>query len=54
MYGMNLYTGKVGYVLINKLNYLYELFLGLIGNFIGKLYVVFYHFLNYLDNYAFS
>ena len=25
MYGMNLYTGKIGYVLINKLNYIYEL-----------------------------
>lgn len=35
MYGMNLYTGKVGYVLINKLSYLKELFLGLLGNFIG-------------------
>lgn len=35
MYGMNLYTGKIGYVLINKLDYLYELFIGLIGNFIG-------------------
>ena len=35
MYGMNLYTGKIGYILNNKINYLYELFLGLIGNFIG-------------------
>ena len=35
MYGMNLYTGKIGYVLINKLDYLYELFIGLLGNFIG-------------------
>lgn len=22
MYGMNLYTGKIGYILINKLNYI--------------------------------
>lgn len=35
MYAMNLYTGKIGYVLINKLNYLYEVMLGLIGNIIG-------------------
>ncbi len=35
MYGMNLYTGKIGYILNNKITYLYELFLGLIGNFIG-------------------
>ena len=26
MYGMNLYTGKIGYILNNKINYLYELF----------------------------
>ena len=35
MYGMNLYTGKIGYILNNKLSYLWELFLGLLGNFIG-------------------
>ena len=35
MYGMNLYTGKIGYILINKLNYIYELLLSLLGNFIG-------------------
>ena len=39
MYGMNLYTGKIGYVLINKLDYLYELFIGLLGNFIGAFLV---------------
>ena len=39
MYGMNLYTGKVGYVLINKFNYVYELFLSLLGNFIGTFLV---------------
>ena len=35
MYGMNLYTGKIGYILINKPLYLIELFISLIGNFIG-------------------
>lgn len=35
MYGMNLYTGKIGYVLINKLNYIYELLITILGNFIG-------------------
>ena len=39
MYGMNLYTGKVGYVLINKLSYLLELLFTLIGNFIGTFIV---------------
>lgn len=39
MYGMNLYTGKVGYILINKFDYVYELFLSLIGNFIGTFIV---------------
>ena len=39
MYGMNLYTGKIGYVLINKLDYLYELLFTLIGNFIGTFMV---------------
>ena len=35
MYNMNLYTGKIGYVVVNKKNYLFELLLTLIGNFIG-------------------
>ncbi len=35
MYNMNLYTGKIGYVVINKKNYLIELLCTLIGNFIG-------------------
>ncbi len=39
MYGMNLYTGKVGYILINKINYTIELLLSLIGNFIGTFIV---------------
>ena len=39
MYGMNLYTGKIGYVLINKFEYVYELLLSLLGNFIGTFLV---------------
>ena len=39
MYGMNLYTGKIGYILINKLDYIKELILSLIGNFIGTFVV---------------
>lgn len=39
MYGMNLYTGKIGYLLINKLSYVYELLCTLIGNFVGT-YIV--------------
>lgn len=35
MYSFNLYTGKVGYLLDNKLSYVIELLLSLIGNFIG-------------------
>lgn len=35
MYGMNLFTGKIGYILINKKDYYKELLLGLLGNFIG-------------------
>lgn len=39
MYGLNLYTGKIGYILINKINYLFELLLSLLGNFAGT-YIV--------------
>lgn len=39
MYSFNLYTGKVGYILVNKLSYLKELFISLLGNFIGTLLV---------------
>ena len=39
MYGMNLYTGKIGYILINKFEYVYELLLSLFGNFIGTFLV---------------
>ena len=35
MYSFNLYTGKVGYVLVNKISYLLELLISLIGNFLG-------------------
>ena len=39
MYGMNLFTGKVGYVLINEFNYIYELLITIVGNFIGTFLV---------------
>lgn len=39
MYGMNLFTGKVGYLLINKFNYIYELLITIVGNFIGTFLV---------------
>jgi len=35
IYGMNLFTGKVGYVLVSKPNYIIELLCTLIGNFVG-------------------
>ena len=41
MYQMNLYTGKVGYVLVNKASYLIELLFSLIGNFAGTFIVGF-------------
>lgn len=39
MYGLNLYTGKIGYILINKINYILELLLSLLGNFVGTFLV---------------
>lgn len=39
MYGMNLFTGKIGYILVNKLNYIYELLITIVGNFIGTFLV---------------
>lgn len=39
MYSFNLFTGKVGYLLVNKLNYLLELLISLIGNFLGTFIV---------------
>ena len=37
--GYNLYTGKIGYVIDNKLSYLWELLLTLFGNILGTLMV---------------
>ncbi len=39
MYSLNLYTGKVGYILVNKASCVIELVLSLIGNFIGTFIV---------------
>ena len=39
LYGYNLYTFKVGYVLDNKVDYLIEVLLSLLGNFIGILLI---------------
>ena len=35
MYSFNLYTGKIGYILVNKISYVLELLVSLIGNFLG-------------------
>lgn len=40
-YGLNLYTGKIGYIFNNKINYLFEVGITLIGNFIGTFLVGF-------------
>ena len=37
-FGLNLYTGKIGYVIDNKPKYLLELLFTLIGNLFGTLY----------------
>ena len=37
--GLNLYTGKIGYVFDNKLSYLIEVLVTIIGNFIGTFIV---------------
>lgn len=39
IYNMNLYTGKIGYILNNKPSYIFELLFTLIGNFIGAFLV---------------
>ena len=39
MYSFNLYTGKVGYILENKISYVIELLISLIGNFLGTFLV---------------
>ena len=53
MYSFNLYTGKVGYLLVNKINYLLELLLSLIGNLLGTFTIGtlmrFTRFQNYID-----
>lgn len=41
MYNMNLYTGKIGYIVVNNKSYLIELLLTLIGNFIGTYILAF-------------
>ncbi len=53
IYSFNLYTGKVGYILVNKPKYIIELLLSLIGNFIGTFAVGtlmrFTRFENYIE-----
>ena len=39
IYGMNLYTGKIGYILVNKIEYVYELLISLLGNLMGAFLV---------------
>ncbi len=39
MYSFNLYTGKVGYILENKISYVIELLISMIGNFLGTFLV---------------
>lgn len=39
MYGLNLYTGKIGYILVNKFCYIVELIISLLGNFVGTFLV---------------
>ena len=41
IFNMNLYTGKIGYIINNKKSYLLELLLSLLGNFIGNYLVAF-------------
>lgn len=45
MFDMYLYTGKIGYIISNKLSYIKLLLLSLVGNFIGT-YLVSYAVLN--------
>ncbi len=53
MYSFNLFTGKVGYLLVNKANYIIELLLSLFGNFLGTFVMGnlmrFTRFKNYID-----
>ena len=41
LYGLNLYTGKVGYILENDRTYLLEVVITIIGNFVGCMIVGF-------------
>ena len=53
IYSFNLFTGKVGYVLVNKINYIIELLISLVGNFLGTFTVGtlmrLTRFTNYID-----
>ena len=48
--GFNLYTGKIGYVIDNKLKYLWELFITLVGNLIGTIGCGYLLFLSRMGN----
>lgn len=48
--GYNLYTGKVGYLLVKPVSYVFDVFLIIVGNFIGILiYVAFLRLGGYVD-----
>lgn len=48
--GYNLYTGKVGYLLVKPLSYVFDIFLIIIGNFIGLfIYVIFLRLGGYVE-----
>ena len=53
IYSFNLFTGKVGYVLVNKINYIIELLISLVGNILGTFAVGslmrLTRFTNYID-----
>lgn len=52
VYSMNLYTGKIGYLIVNKANYLFELLFTLIGNFLGTYLIGFLIRLTRFNNYS--
>lgn len=43
IFNMNLYTGKIGYIINNKKSYLLELLLSLLGNFYWYLFSCFFN-----------
>lgn len=51
MYNMNLYTGKIGYILVNKPNYIIELLISLLGNILGTLIIGYSFRLTRFSNY---